>query len=646
MLFWIIDKLSVSEADTIWIAMSKDISIDLQVQAQLRKTYPTLTIKLIPLIFDTCGAAETLFIVCQSMNATELARKTVTLNCDTIYFDDILSSIKRLPSKVSACVHFDDDHEMAVYSYISIDESGRITDIKEKQPISNKANSGAYVFGSASLLKRYSGALLSQKVEEGYIGEYYTSAIILKMIQDGFLFLGIEINKSDFHSVATPDKLDQFLHFIKGDQNIVTPRRFCFDLDGTLVTMPKVVDDYTTCEPIIHNIQLVRELHKAGHHIIIQTARRMKTHGGNIGSVLKDIGPVTFATLEKLDIPYDEIFFGKPYAHVYVDDLAVNALLDTRRELGWLSGTVKGTHKSMIEPRSINLVQIIGDNVIKSSKSPEILGEIYFYSVLPDDIGYLFPAVKHKPEFITDTYSITLEKISGISFTHLLINRALTAGRLKSYLAVLKTIHGSSGERKKPIQLGQHFVDLFTSPKTTPVNIYSNYGKKLAQRFQKNFDSIYKDLGPEVRSFYDQLMEKLNEYESKDQGIPSKVIHGDPVFSNGILKPNGTIAFLDMRGHIDERYTTEGDCLYDLAKVYQSLFGYDFILLASESDVEDHTKVCDLVSEQDQQILDELQQVFLEFVKAEYGEDKIFSMAFILPIGPEGLESFFALMTQ
>ncbi|KAI8895837.1 hypothetical protein BC833DRAFT_132784, partial [Globomyces pollinis-pini] len=92
MLFWIIDKLSVSEADTIWIAMSKDISIDLQVQAQLRKTYPTLTIKLIPLIFDTCGAAETLFIVCQSMNATELARKTVTLNCDTIYFDDILSS--------------------------------------------------------------------------------------------------------------------------------------------------------------------------------------------------------------------------------------------------------------------------------------------------------------------------------------------------------------------------------------------------------------------------------------------------------------------------------------------------------------------------------------------------------------------------
>ena len=62
----------------------------------------------------------------------------------------------------------------------------------------------------------------------------------------------------------------------------------------------------------------------------------MRTHNGNMGSVLADVGPVTFAQLAKYEIPFHDIHFGKPYADVYVDDLAVNANLDTMREIGWL----------------------------------------------------------------------------------------------------------------------------------------------------------------------------------------------------------------------------------------------------------------------------------------------------------------------
>jgi hypothetical protein len=61
----------------------------------------------------------------------------------------------------------------------------------------------------------------------------------------------------------------------------------------------------------------------------------MQTHKGNVGAVIKDISRVTLDSLEQFAIPYDELFFGKPHAHVYIDDLAVNALMDTRRELGW-----------------------------------------------------------------------------------------------------------------------------------------------------------------------------------------------------------------------------------------------------------------------------------------------------------------------
>lgn len=54
---------------------------------------------------------------------------------------------------------------------------------------------------------------------------------------------------------------------------------------------------------------------------------------------------------------------------------------------------------------------------------------------------------------------------------------------------------------------------------------------------------------------------------------------GDPVFSNAILTRDGQVKLIDMRGSLGERVTTQGDRHYDLSKVYQSLCGYDFMLL-------------------------------------------------------------------
>ena len=44
---------------------------------------------------------------------------------------------------------------------------------------------------------------------------------------------------------------------------------------------------------------------------------------GNVPAVIADIGEVTINQLRDFGIPYHEICFGKPYAHFYVDDLAV-----------------------------------------------------------------------------------------------------------------------------------------------------------------------------------------------------------------------------------------------------------------------------------------------------------------------------------
>ena len=50
----------------------------------------------------------------------------------------------------------------------------------------------------------------------------------------------------------------------------------------------------------------------------------MTTHNNNIGKVMKDIGVITFKTLDDFNIPYDEIIFGKPIADVYIDDKSIN----------------------------------------------------------------------------------------------------------------------------------------------------------------------------------------------------------------------------------------------------------------------------------------------------------------------------------
>lgn len=101
--------------------------------------------------------------------------------------------------------------------------------------------------------------------------------------------------------------------------------RICFDIDKTLVTFPDVEGDYSTVKPIHKNIEFVRLAKSLGHTVILYTARKMGTYSGNAGRALAEIGKITFETLEKFNIPYDEIYFGKPSADFYIDDKAVYA---------------------------------------------------------------------------------------------------------------------------------------------------------------------------------------------------------------------------------------------------------------------------------------------------------------------------------
>ena len=106
------------------------------------------------------------------------------------------------------------------------------------------------------------------------------------------------------------------------------------------------------------------------------------------------------------------------------------------------------------------------------------------------------------------------------------------------------------------------------------LNIYENYKKKIQKRYDEYDYSKFNN----SEHIYNKLIEYFENYESNKLGT-NGVIHGDPVLSNCILDINNNFKLIDMRGQQGETLTIYGDIFYDYGKIYQSITGYDEILL-------------------------------------------------------------------
>lgn len=101
-------------------------------------------------------------------------------------------------------------------------------------------------------------------------------------------------------------------------------KRLIFDLDDTLCTTQN--GDYANAQPITEVIEKLKEYHRQGFTIVINTSRNMRTYQGNIGAINKNTLPIIIDWLRRHDIPYDELYVGKPWCGFegfYVDDKAI-----------------------------------------------------------------------------------------------------------------------------------------------------------------------------------------------------------------------------------------------------------------------------------------------------------------------------------
>lgn len=570
MIFYVIDNLCLTNKDKLIFIYNKELN-KYGFDNIIKNKYNN--IELIELNKQTEGAAETILIGLDNIDKSLIQNKCVLLDCDTFYkleCIDILEKYRTQEDNAIFC--FNDNQEKPIFSYVKIDEkNGFITEIKEKVKISNYANSGCYCFKNGQILKKYCEIIIKKNIREK--NEYYTSCVIKEMIENGHKFIANIIDIHDFVCVGTPLQLKIFCSNFEGN---FIKKRICFELDDTLVHLSDKKDYNRVC-PIYKNIDYLKFLHNMGHTIIIYTSRGMKKYGNSEGLAIKNIAQITFETLEKYNIPYHEIYFGKPDADFYIDNLNINGYDDLEKSIGF--------YKTHIQERYFNniLTQKM-DIITKKSSDKKLYGEIYYYSNIPKELKQYFPLFINNGE---DWYSI--EKIKGITMSYLYVNESLSEDLFTKYLNIIKIIHNYQNNKNNldlsgPMRAFQD-ADPLDLPKVVgttkdrmilDINIYDNYSKKIEIRYTTNNDiySKYKN----SNEIYNNLLDYFNNYEKNNNGIKG-IIHGDAVMSNCIIDENNNFKLIDMRGKLYNTCTIYGDIFYDYAKIYQSLIGYDEILL-------------------------------------------------------------------
>ena len=535
---YLLDNLNTDNIDYIFIPYNKEYK-NYRFEDLLIHNYPKIKFIFFCLENNTRGAAETINIGINNLNE-ERDIPVLCLDSDNFYNCDIISQW----NGENCIFSFEDVNENPIYSYVKTNENNEIIDIKEKDKISNNACTGAYGFRSINELKKYTSKIIEENITQK--SEFYTSGIIKEMINEGHSLKNKTILYSKFICLGTPLQLKFFYNNYPykncfNNEIVIKNKRICFDLDNTLVSFPTIINDYTSVKPIQKNIDFLKYLKRFGNTIIIYTARRMKTHNGNIGKINSDIGKITFETLDKFNIPYDEIYFGKPYADFYIDDLALNCFDDLEKEMGY--------YNNKIEPRDFHTINSCSfDTIIKNG---DLKGENYYYDNIPQSLKDMFPL-----KISGNSKNIVIEKIHGLTVTDLYLSEMLTKDTLTHILNSINRIQN---------------CDIINDD----INIYENYASKLINRY-KSFDySIFEN----SESIYESILGKLQCYEKNNLG-KKKVIHGDPVFTNIIINKYGKIKFIDMRGKVGDKLTIYGDWLYDWAKIYQSIIGYDEILLS------------------------------------------------------------------
>ena len=320
LLIWSLITFNFSSKDKLFIVTQKKDRVKECLLNKIKKIFPQISINWLELEEIKNGQ---LITAIKAIEYFSLKGKILIHNCDTSY--KISQNFEEIDKEYFGAIpYFFSEGEN--WSFLKTYKGKElISEVKEKKRISSKCSVGTYFFRESEeltkLTKKYLLSINQNSNQELYISPVYDYAI-----KQGKNILALKASHvKTFGTIQEIcDSFNLSSNEIKGENGFSGHQRktLVLDIDKTICESPPG-KDYSKCKPIESVCSKLRKENNKGTYIILYTSRNVRTFKGNIGLINKYTNVVLSEWLKNNNIPYDEIYFNKPWGFGdlnYIDD--------------------------------------------------------------------------------------------------------------------------------------------------------------------------------------------------------------------------------------------------------------------------------------------------------------------------------------
>lgn len=326
LLIWSLHSFDFKEGDKIYIVTLKAHNVKRTLKEKLSFLYPSVSIFWLELDQILNGQLLTSL---KAIKFFKLKGPLIIHNCDTFYKCDMQENLNFLKGKnvFGVIPFFKGKGNNWSFIKTANAKSNLALEVKEKERISDNCSVGTYIFSSCeelvNLTKKYLYDL-NPDSSEFYIAPIYQYAID----NDKKTFITETSNIKLFGTID--ELLESFkinFYELLGENSWLgnQVKTLVVDIDNTLCEKENG-KDYSDAKPIQEVCDALRKANNEGNYIVLFTSRNMRSFNGSLGLINKYTAPKLLNWLNKNKIPFDEIYFGKPWGNnvKYIDDKSLS----------------------------------------------------------------------------------------------------------------------------------------------------------------------------------------------------------------------------------------------------------------------------------------------------------------------------------
>ena len=330
LLIWSMSSFEYKKNDYLYIVSLKEHKVKEKLERKLENLYKD--IKIFWLELDNVLNGQLLTSI-KAINYFNIQGPIIIHNCDTFHDFKSTNFSSLLDQDIFGmipCFKGLGDHWS--FAKESADDRTIAKEVTEKIRISDNCSVGTYYFSSAKKLISLSELYFDNEINkknEFYIAPIYQYAIEKEMkvkisIAKSVKIFGTITELLNSFSISYEELLGE--NSLDGHH----VKTLVVDIDDTLC-FKNEKENYSEAIPIEKVCNALRRANSNGVYIILFTSRNMRTFRGSMGLINKYTAPLIIQWLGLNNIPYDEIYFGKPWGNnvSYVDDknLSIDDLL-------------------------------------------------------------------------------------------------------------------------------------------------------------------------------------------------------------------------------------------------------------------------------------------------------------------------------